>query len=310
MTGQRLRPRGLFVVTSGSGSAPTNSVINNTETSMTQTASTPTFFYSSSQLQQIKDSINIVDVIEHYRLNEFKRLSQDRATAVCPFHDDHNPSLSVDNSRQIYKCFACGAGGDVFHFVRHYSSEVQGQDMTFGQAVKHVLKEFGDGSSSALATGSAGPTEPPRARHLTLEEQQQQNFLRNRILSANAAAAAYYAEQLIQPTAGGARQYLLERYLTPATVKTFGLGYAPDVYFGDDATRGKSSSAAATSAWGQASLVRHLQSLNFTANEVVQAGLALPTQRAQQQQQQKQKMALPSSFKNGTYVQAMIFTMI
>lgn len=99
---------------------------------------------SPEQLELIKESADIVSVIESYGLSGFQRHGNNRAKAVCPFHDDHNPSLSVDGERGIYKCFACGAGGDVFNFVREYEVLQGGEPMSFYQAVRHVAQEFGD----------------------------------------------------------------------------------------------------------------------------------------------------------------------
>lgn len=95
------------------------------------------------QLELIKESADIVSVIESYGLPGFQRHGNNRAKAICPFHDDHNPSMSVDGQRGIYKCFACGAGGDVFNFVREYSA-LKSEPMTFYQAVRHVAQEFAD----------------------------------------------------------------------------------------------------------------------------------------------------------------------
>lgn len=95
------------------------------------------------QLEMIKESADIVSVIESYGLPGFRRHGTNRAQAICPFHDDHRPSMSIDGQRGIYKCFACGAGGDVFNFVREYSA-LKSEPMTFYQAVRHVAQEFGD----------------------------------------------------------------------------------------------------------------------------------------------------------------------
>lgn len=97
------------------------------------------------QLELIKESADIVSVVESYGLSGFRRHGDNRATAICPFHDDHNPSMSIDGQRGMYKCFACGAGGDVFNFVREYSA-LQSEPMTFYQAVRHVAQEFCDES--------------------------------------------------------------------------------------------------------------------------------------------------------------------
>ena len=65
-------------------------------------------------LKSIRNRADIVDVMSHYiPLNKNGR----NYTAKCPFHDDHDPSLNISVDKQIFKCFVCGAGGDVFGFV-------------------------------------------------------------------------------------------------------------------------------------------------------------------------------------------------
>lgn len=107
----------------------------------------------TEQIDQIKSTISLVDVIETYNLPSFTRTNSHIAKACCPFHDDNNPSMSIDDNRGLYKCFACGAGGDVFNFIREYdalSSSVdgrkKGEKMGYMQAVEYAAKEFGDGS--------------------------------------------------------------------------------------------------------------------------------------------------------------------
>jgi DNA primase len=99
---------------------------------------------SKDQLQDIKSSISIIDVIESYNLPNFVRTNSYTAKACCPFHDDHNPSMSIDENRGIYKCFACGAGGDLFNFIREYDALSGSKEkMGFMEAVQYAVKEFG-----------------------------------------------------------------------------------------------------------------------------------------------------------------------
>ena len=78
-------------------------------------------------INEIRNSIDIVDVISKYvplvarGKNYF---------GVCPFHDDHSPSMSVSKDKQIYKCFSCGATGNVFNFVMDY------ENVSFPEALK------------------------------------------------------------------------------------------------------------------------------------------------------------------------------
>ncbi len=68
---------------------------------------------SSEQIMEIRHSVNIVDVVSEYvpLIQKGKNYF-----GICPFHDDHNPSMSVSGDKQIYKCFVCGATGNVFTF--------------------------------------------------------------------------------------------------------------------------------------------------------------------------------------------------
>ena len=69
------------------------------------------------KIDEIRQSVDIVDVISQY-ISLTKKGSG--YMAICPFHDDHDPSLSVSQSKQIYKCFVCGNGGNVFTFLQEY----------------------------------------------------------------------------------------------------------------------------------------------------------------------------------------------
>ncbi len=83
---------------------------------------------------QIQKRLNIVDVISEYLPLERKGKNY---FAICPFHDDHNPSMSISPEKQIYTCFVCGASGNVFNFVMNY------EKISFGQAVKKLAEKVG-----------------------------------------------------------------------------------------------------------------------------------------------------------------------
>lgn len=72
---------------------------------------------SEQEISQIRAKADIVDVIGRYVPLTRKGKSY---KCVCPFHDDHDPSMSIAADKQIYKCFVCGAGGNVFTFVQNY----------------------------------------------------------------------------------------------------------------------------------------------------------------------------------------------
>ncbi len=82
----------------------------------------------------IKSKVNIVDVIGEYLPVEQKGKNY---FAICPFHDDHNPSMSISPEKQIYTCFVCGASGNVFNFVANY------EKVSFVSAVKKVAQKIG-----------------------------------------------------------------------------------------------------------------------------------------------------------------------
>ena len=87
-----------------------------------------------ADIQQIRQKANIVEVIgQHLALHKAGR----NYTALCPFHNDTNPSLMISSEKQIYKCFVCGAGGNVFTFLQQY------QKLTFVEAVKSVADLVG-----------------------------------------------------------------------------------------------------------------------------------------------------------------------
>lgn len=237
-------------------------------------------FIPDETIEEIKTYADIVSVIESYNLPFFTRSSDGyRAKCLCPFHDDRNPSLNIDNSKGIYKCFSCGAGGDVFNFVREYdfiSKKERGEKMSYPAAIQMVANEFCDGAiaqkvRSISFSGNVTRNMSPER----MQKMREQNHKKERILLANSVAAEFYGRILItNPVAGYCRSYLYQRGITPAMVRTFALGFAPDAYYGYDNNKFNKSS------WGDGSLVERLKELNFTAQEILDAGLATVTSRA------------------------------
>lgn len=89
---------------------------------------------SEEKINEIRKSVNIVDVISDYIPIEQKGKNY---FAICPFHDDHNPSMSISPEKQIYTCFVCGAHGNVFNFLMEY------EHITFIEAVKNIANRVG-----------------------------------------------------------------------------------------------------------------------------------------------------------------------
>ena len=147
----------------------------------------------------MREANDIVDVV-----GERIALAPGRShhKALCPFHDDHNPSLTVDPRRQRYKCWSCGEGGDVFAFVQEF------EKITFPEALEVLARRAG----ISLEKIQKSPQGPSRAGMLDVMRW---------------AAEQFQQCLLDSPQAEAARKYLGERKLTGETVRKFGLGFAP-----------------------------------------------------------------------------------
>ena len=154
-------------------------------------------------IDEVRSAADIVTVISDY-----VSLRKAGATfkGLCPFHGEKTPSFNVNRDRGFFHCFGCGVGGDVFKFI-----ELQ-EKVGFTDAVRQLAQRFGI-PIPELDTTEAG-------RESAAE--------REALLRIHEVAAAYFREQLESPAGAKIRDYLLnERGLTPATVATLGLGYAP-----------------------------------------------------------------------------------
>lgn len=158
-------------------------------------------FYSQDLVEEIRSASDIVDVVSGYVKLQKKGSNY---VGVCPFHNDKNPSMSVNQPRQIYHCFSCGAGGDVFRFVMEY------ENLSFPEALK-VLAD------------RAGISLPEQD---TSREDKKQADLKAQILMLNKLAAKYYYYMLRRPEGKSGYDYLTGRQLSKETMSRFGLGYA------------------------------------------------------------------------------------
>ncbi|MDD5351376.1 MAG: DNA primase, partial [Chthoniobacteraceae bacterium] len=157
-------------------------------------------------LEQVAQANDIVEVISGYF--PLKRAGS-AYKARCPFHQEKTASFNVNPSRQIFKCFGCGAGGGVFKFVELY------ENVPFPEAVKRL----------AARVGIRIEEEP-----LSAEEDAQQKMKR-RLLALHAAAAEWFHEKLLRTKAGKtARDYLKSRGLSSDMAKSWKLGYAPNTW--------------------------------------------------------------------------------
>lgn len=153
-------------------------------------------------VEQIRNKVDIVEVISHYLPLTKKGKSY---KCVCPFHDDHDPSLSISSEKQIYHCFVCGSGGNVFTFVSKY------ENLSFQEAVLKVA-EFANIKLDLDSDYFVEKKEDPHlvAIHKVLQETI--NFCSYELESVNSKSV---------------RQYLYNRGLSDAIIKKFEIGYNP-----------------------------------------------------------------------------------
>ncbi len=154
---------------------------------------------SEEKIQAIRNGVNIVDVIGQY-LDVQK--AGNNYVAVCPFHDDHSPSLHINSEMQIYKCFVCGAGGNVFTFLQNYLH------ISFLEAVKICADLAGiDVSELDDHTKNA---DPALTAYLSMHEE----------------AEKIYTLYLRTRDGLAALDYLHRRGLDDETIRAFQIGYA------------------------------------------------------------------------------------
>ena len=180
-----------------------------------------------SQVQQANDIVDVVS--EHVSLKRKGR----EMVGVCPFHDDHRPSMNVNAAKQIFKCFACGAGGDVFKFVQ------MRENLTFPQAIERLAERVGikirklKTQSSRLKPAEVDP---------------------NTLARVNAWAAKHFQKNLYDEQKGNStRDYIAQRRITPETAKKWQLGLAIDSH--DDLIRAAKTKNVPTKLLEQAGLV-------------------------------------------------------
>ena len=181
-------------------------------------------------LEELVRRCDITDVVGSYvQLRHRGRTP----TGLCPFHSEKTPSFVVYPDTQSFYCFGCGAGGDVITFIKKINN------LDYVEAVKYLA-------------GRAGMPLP--------EEDDQVGRLRSRVLAINKEAARFYFEQLngTTPQAQQARSYWRGRGLSDATIRRFGLGYAPDQF---------------------GAALDHLKAKGYTTEELLASGLVKRSER-------------------------------
>jgi len=159
---------------------------------------------AGSFADRVKQQADIVRVVgEYVRLKK----SGQNFTGLCPFHAEKSPSFAVHPTKQIYHCFGCGVGGDVFKFV------MEMEKCPFPESIRIVAEKCG------IAV--------PQARERSPEERKE-NQQRAALVEMHRVAQAFFTNQLEgTPEGRVARSYLEDRGLDKAAVDQFGIGYAP-----------------------------------------------------------------------------------
>ena len=151
------------------------------------------FSFSNSAIEELKDRVNIVDVIG--RVVPLKR-SGSNYKGVCPFHSEKTPSFVVSEQKQIFTCFGCGASGDMIEFVKRY------YNLDFTEAVEKIAGEYG-----------------------IVLEKRQSDGRREKYYEVNRLAARFFYRAFTEKANPG-YSYMKKRGITPAVLKKFGIGYA------------------------------------------------------------------------------------
>lgn len=158
-------------------------------------------YYSDEIIEEVRSRNDIVDVISSYVKLQKKGSSY---FGLCPFHNEKSPSFSVSRGKQMYYCFGCGAGGNVFTFLMEY------ENYTFQEALKYLADKAG--------------VELPQTEYSA--QAKERADLKAILLEINKIAAQYFYVQLKSSKGEAGLSYLKRRELSDDTIKAFGLGYS------------------------------------------------------------------------------------
>ncbi|MBQ3225891.1 MAG: DNA primase [Clostridia bacterium] len=160
--------------------------------------------YSQNSIREVARRNDIVDVVSSYV--KLKRNGNSH-TGLCPFHKEKTPSFHVSEDKQLYYCFGCGAGGNLFDFIMKI------ENLDFVDALKFLAQRAG----------------------VTLEEEKgayvptkEETDAKQRVYEMNVLAARHFVENLRDPSATLAHAYVKKRGLGKDTITRFGIGYAKD----------------------------------------------------------------------------------
>lgn len=179
-------------------------------------------------IREINDASDIVGYISKYV--QLKKSGKDYS-GLCPFHHEKSPSFHVSADKQLFHCFGCGASGNLVQFV------MRTENLDFVDAIKVMADRAG-----IVIPEDAG-------------ESDEMHSIRKNILEMNKVAARFFFACLMDKSKGiKAQQYFTRRGITPSTVKTYGLGYAPP---------------------SRTDLLEHFKKNGYSEQQCVRAGLAI-----------------------------------
>ncbi len=162
------------------------------------------FYFSDELLDEIRNKVDIVDLVGQY---VHLKKSGRNYFGLCPFHGERTPSFSVSPDKQIFYCFGCGAGGNVFNFIMDI------EQLTFGEAVEHLA-------------GIANVTLPKKPEGSLNEKEEDE---RNKLLTIYTLSAKFYHHLLLHTEFGlVGLNYLKNRRIEQNTIVEFNIGYIPE----------------------------------------------------------------------------------
>ena len=161
--------------------------------------------YPDSFLEQIKNKVDLVDLVSTYV--HVDRKGRDY-WACCPFHSEKTPSFSIKADQQYYHCFGCGKKGDIFRFLMDHDQ------MSFSEAVESLARRAG----------------LPLPELIEDPEAIAKKALREKVYEINRLTARFYYDTLFKPEGQPALAYFEKRGFDAKTINKFGLGYSPDFY--------------------------------------------------------------------------------
>lgn len=156
--------------------------------------------YSDEILNEVRENSDIVEVISQYV--HLKRSGRNYF-GLCPFHNEKSPSFSVSPDKQIFHCFGCGVGGNVFTFI----SKIEG--IGFKEAIENL----------ADRTGIVLPKS-------TNNEDSKREELKSKVYKVNNFTADYYHKRLYKPESKAGQEYVKQRKLTNETLESYNLGFS------------------------------------------------------------------------------------